>query len=223
MQKTQTDATHHASRRKTAGWPAASAGFKTHRGTAAERLVMQLATDSLNAYGLGRARRTGLRQKAVGERNAGILRTLAQMQQMQQQPDMMQAVLIWDSTMAPLTTNAAQLAEIGVECLHGRTIEEVREIVTLLPQDNVRPALVTLIEGLADLGVFLLHTDHLTDRELLAVILTDVIRQEVRDLPPSPGVHEFIDIANCTGKAGKHGVTKCVRDCYLPQPSKVLA
>lgn len=184
---------------------------------------MQLATPTLNAYGLGRSRRTGLRQEAVGKRNLGILQTLKEMQAVTPGACMMQATIRYDMERAPLTTNAAQLAEIGVGCMHDRSIDEVRDIINRLPQDRVRPSLVNLIEGLADLGVFLLHTDHLTDRELLSVLVIDVIRQEVRDLPPSPGVHEFIDIAECTGAAGRHGVTKCVRDTYLPQPEKVLS
>ena len=74
-----------------------------------------------------------------------------------------------------------------------------------------------MIETLADLGVFLLHTDHLDDRSLYALLESRVLRDPVRDLPPSQGVAEFIDLG-ARAQAGSAPVTD--RDRFLPRPEQ---
>lgn len=168
--------------------------------------------ETLNAYGLGRSRRTGLRLDAQGRRNAGILAVRKAHPTM----DLTQCAIFYDFEHAPMTTNAAQLSEIGVQCWQDESIEEVKETIESLSSAGVRKALVEVIEGLADLGIFLIDTDHLTDAELLTLLTTQVLREPVRDLPPSQGVTEFV-----TFEAHRGASPFCARrDAHLPRRSQ---
>lgn len=99
--------------------------------------------------------------------------------------DRMYWTLVWDLEMAPMTTNLEQLAEVG--------------FVPVPPDDvcegEMKDVLDDLISELARLGVYLTHTDHLIDRDLYDILVTRVLREPVRDLPPSPDVVEWIDLA----------------------------
>lgn len=99
--------------------------------------------------------------------------------------DRLYLAMVHDFERAPMTTNRAQLAEIGIEFPPHDEVE---------PSDaEVRRQLWRLIYGLERLHVYLLSTDHLDDRQLLARLTTGVLLDEVRDLPPSDDVSEFID------------------------------
>lgn len=100
--------------------------------------------------------------------------------------------LVHDFERASMTTNRAQLEEIGVRVPAPGAIE--------LPDDEVRRVLWSIIYGLERLHVYLLSTDHLDDRRLLARLVNGVLQDEIRDLPPSEGVSEFIDF----GLDGEH-------------------
>ncbi|MSR70159.1 MAG: hypothetical protein EXS17_07430 [Phycisphaerales bacterium] len=92
--------------------------------------------------------------------------------------------LIYDFEHAPMTTNLVQLQEAGINPV----------CAFLLNEDELIEALGQVIATLGDLGIFLLHTNHLTDRELYARLVDFILVEPVRDLPPDAGVHEFIDL-----------------------------
>jgi len=153
----------------------------------------------------GRPRRRGLRLQATAERERRIDELVALAQERGQCADRLYWTLHHDFQVAPLTTNAEQLAEVGVQLPR---LEE-------LSDRQVQEHLWEVIESLADLGVFLLRTDHLDDRSLYALLERQVLREPVRDLPPSPGVHEFIDLS-ARAEGNPEPVTQ--RDRYLPAP-----
>lgn len=114
--------------------------------------------------------------------------------------------LIYDFEHAPMTTNLEQLKEIGIVPvnLEHLTAQETSE------------ALELIINGLAKLGVFLLHTNHLRDAELYEKLVTKILVEPVRDLPADAGVHEFIDLTG--GEPEVAAVDICNRDARLPKP-----
>lgn len=114
--------------------------------------------------------------------------------------------MVYDFELAPLTTNLAQLRELGVEVPPADSLDE----------GEVSVRLWAVIEGLAKLNVYLISTDHLSDRELYHRLESRVLREEVREVPPEPGVREYIDLG--------HGESPAVdppsrRDARLPRPA----
>jgi hypothetical protein len=99
------------------------------------------------------------------------------------------AAIIHDAEHAPHSTNRRQLAEIGVECPPPGAIA--------LPEADVTTALWRVIYGLAHLGIFLTGTDHLDDRQFLGVLCSRILEEEIRDVPPSRDMSEFIDLTPC--------------------------
>ena len=81
--------------------------------------------------------------------------------------------LVHDLECAPITTNLAQLEEIGLVVPDERWLDD----------DEVSGSLATIIEGLALLEVFLRHTDHLDDRMLHRELRCRVLVEPVRDVP----------------------------------------
>lgn len=98
--------------------------------------------------------------------------------------DRMFWTMVYDFERAPWTTNRRQLAESGVE------VVPIDELTT----DEVPERLREVIEGLARLNVYLLHTDHLGDVELYRRLSEEILDEEVRDIPVCPGVREYIDL-----------------------------
>ncbi len=99
--------------------------------------------------------------------------------------DRMYWTLVWDLEMAPITTNAAQLAEIGYQPEPSHDVGDAE-----LPS-----ALRSLVRHLALIGVYIMRTEHLTDRELYVQLTTGILHEPIRDLPPSPDVVEWIDLS----------------------------
>ncbi|MDA0803519.1 MAG: hypothetical protein O2819_07180 [Planctomycetota bacterium] len=99
--------------------------------------------------------------------------------------DRMYWTLVWDLEMAPVTTNAAQLAEIGYEPVEPEELDD----------GAIPAALGELIKHMATIGVYLMHTDHLTDRELYTRLVDSILEEQIRDLPPSPEVVEWVDMS----------------------------
>ncbi len=93
--------------------------------------------------------------------------------------------LVHDLEHASPTTNLKQLAEIGIEPLDPVCLEE----------QTLATELEVIIEGLAVLEVYLLHTDHLDDRELYEMLHRRLLRETVRDVPTGVGVREWLDLA----------------------------
>lgn len=136
--------------------------------------------------------------------------------------------MMYDFERAPITTNARQLAEIGV------AVPEYDAIASL--SDDAAAALVTSItDGLAALHVYVLHTDHLSDRQLLEALLTPdggPLVDAVRDTPAIPNAQDWIDFA--TGYANADVFDRfygnCARDprpynrdATLPRPRGFVA
>ena len=156
----------------------------------------------------GRPRRRGLRSHASAERERRIDELVGLARETGGCPDRLFWTLHHDFEVAPLTTNAEQLREVGLELLPEADLDD----------RHLQQHLWELIETLADLGIFLVRTDHLDDRTLYRLLEGQVLREPVRDLPPSPGVHEFIDMA---ARAGPDVQAVTQRDRYLPCPEPV--
>lgn len=79
--------------------------------------------------------------------------------------------MVYDFEQAPWTTNGKQLEELGVEVPHPDTLtgEELGDLLS------------DVFVGLGLLGVYLVHTDHLTDSELYARLREEVLAEPVRD------------------------------------------
>ena len=82
----------------------------------------------------------------------------------------------WESVVAheeaPWTTNRKQLEKAGVSLPAPETLEETELSLKLWE----------VIDRLAAMRVFFSATDHLSDRELYTLILTDILEEEVKDL-----------------------------------------
>ncbi|MBM4101764.1 MAG: hypothetical protein FJ256_05825 [Phycisphaerae bacterium] len=99
--------------------------------------------------------------------------------------DRMYWTIVHDFERADWTTNLQQLEEIGV-CPPPPGDVGHQELSLVLWE---------LIDALAGLGIYLIHTDHLSDRELYERLMLHVLREQVRDLPPDASVHEYIDLS----------------------------
>jgi hypothetical protein len=155
--------------------------------------------------GGGRARRRGLRAQASERREAEIDRLVQQASERGGCTDRMYWTLHYDFEQAPMTTNMQQLQEVGVDMppeaeLNDRALQQ---------------QLWEVIETLADLGTYLLRTDHLDDRALYRLLHEQVLREPVRDLPPSEGVSEFIDLGV---RAPADAQPLVQRDRFMPRP-----
>lgn len=155
--------------------------------------------------GGGRARRRGLRAQASQRREAEIDRLVEQAQARGGCADRMYWTLHYDFEQAPMTTNMQQLQEVGVDM----------PPESELGDRALQQQLWEVIETLADLGTYLLRTDHLEDRALYRLLHEQVLREPVRDLPPSEGVSEFIDLG-VRAPADAQPVVQ--RDRFMPRP-----
>ena len=97
--------------------------------------------------------------------------------------------LVHDLELAALTTNLEQLEEIGVEVPMPEALDD----------EELLQSLQEVIHGLAELEVYLLHSDHLDDRTLYRRLREDVLADRVRDLPPRIGCREWVDLSSGLG------------------------
>ncbi len=118
------------------------------------------------------------------ERAASIDRLIEEASDRGDCTDRMYWTLLYDFEHAPLTTNLRQLADTGFE---PPTVDGLSEV-------ELGTWLWEMIETLGELGVFLVHTDHLGDRELYRRLVEEVLVEPVRSLPPGAGVSEFVDL-----------------------------
>ena len=63
-----------------------------------------------------------------------------------------------------------------------------------LDDDVVTIKLKEIVERMATLGAYLLHTDHLTDRELYVYVFADGLREEAVLFPENPSYAYMIDL-----------------------------
>jgi hypothetical protein len=68
-----------------------------------------------------------------------------------------------------------------------------------LDKDTLRIKLKEIIERMATLGAYVLHTNHLSDRELYEYLYGDALREEVVLFPENPSYAYMIDL---TGSGG---------------------
>lgn len=120
------------------------------------------------------------------ERNEAIDRLVEEAKGRSQCSERSFWAMIYDFECAPRTTNRAQLAAIGVEVPSGRELAD----------DEVATHLWTVIAALSRLGVYLLNTNHLTDRQLYERLEGDIIDEDVADVVGNDGTQEWIDL--CT-------------------------
>lgn len=85
---------------------------------------------------------------------------------------------------APSGTRFAQLEEAGVALPPPESLHDAK----------LRGKLWEVIRKLAELRVFLYHTDHLSDRELYALLWDDLLREETVIMPPNPDSACHLDI-----------------------------
>ncbi|MCE2881989.1 MAG: hypothetical protein LW636_06495 [Planctomycetaceae bacterium] len=96
------------------------------------------------------------------------------------------AMMRYDFELAPLTTNRRQLEEIGVALDSGLWKSGA--------DAEVRLSLWRIVYGLERLGIYLVHTDHLSDRRMLFILLERVLVEQVRDVVGSGDFSEYIDL-----------------------------
>ena len=90
---------------------------------------------------------------------------------------------------APWTTNFKQLEEAGMELPAPETLND----------EQLTKKLWEVIRGLALLRVFLEDTDHLSDRELYTELWSDMLREEVKAMPPDPdGAYHLSPLGGCS-------------------------
>lgn len=82
-----------------------------------------------------------------------------------------QSVVAYEA--APWTTHFQQLEEAGVELPPPEAMDD----------QTLTAKLWEVIERLAEMRVFLISTDHLSDRELYTVLWNDVLHEETKALP----------------------------------------
>ena len=63
-----------------------------------------------------------------------------------------------------------------------------------LTDDDLTPKLKETIERMSSLGAYLLHTNHLSDRELYAYLYNDGLREEAVLFPENPSYAYMIDL-----------------------------
>jgi hypothetical protein len=94
-----------------------------------------------------------------------------------------------DYEKAPWTTNFKQLEEAGIELPAPESLND----------EQLTKKLWEVIHALALLRVFLDETDHLSDRELYTALWTDMLREEVKAMPPDPdGAYHLSPLGGCS-------------------------
>ncbi|HEV2473291.1 MAG TPA: hypothetical protein VGS41_11530 [Chthonomonadales bacterium] len=63
-----------------------------------------------------------------------------------------------------------------------------------LSDNELAAALKQIIDGLAAQRVYLQHTDHLTDRQLYTCLFSDLLDEQVKDMPLAASASWFIDL-----------------------------
>lgn len=168
------------------------------------------AKDAGEAAPPTRPRTRGLRADVSKQREKAIDQLVVDATERGDCVDRFYWMLVYDLEMAPMTSNLKQLTDLGLAVLAPDDLDE-REL---------HEQLWEVVESLGDLGVFLLHTDGLSDRELYSRLFHEILTEPVRDLPPTEGVSEFIDLLGGAAQDGVEAqvVVKVDRDRFLPKP-----
>ena len=171
------------------------------------------AQDAGEAAPSTRPRKRGLRSDVSKLREKAIDQLVVDATERGDCVDRFYWMLVYDLEMAPMTSNLKQLTDLGLAVPAPDDLDE-REL---------HEKLWEVVESLGDLGVFLLHTDGLSDRDLYSRLFHEILTEPVRDLPPTEGVSEFIDLLGGAARAHDEGNTaesgkKVDRDRFLPKP-----
>jgi hypothetical protein len=153
---------------------------------------------------------TELLDRKRAERNSAIDALVHQAELKGELTDRLYWAMVHDFEYAKVTTNLAQLAELGIEPhrVAGSNPEELAF------------AIDSIARSLSLLGIYLINTDHLTDAELHRRLFEEILVEPVRDIPPNPGVTEFIDLLGRQDDAEAAPPKVCDRDRTLPQPDR---
>lgn len=152
------------------------------------------------------------------ERNEAIDRLVAEASARGHHAERAFWAMIYDFERAPRTTNRAQLAALGVELPASGELAD----------DEIAAHLWTVIESLARLGVYLMNTDHLTDRQLYERLEGEVIDEDVPDIVGNDGTQEWVDLSTLEeqeifdelygGSPERRAMAPGNRDARLPRP-----
>jgi hypothetical protein len=124
-----------------------------------------------------------IRAQKLEERTNAIARLIEESKRKGGITDRIYWTMVYDFEMAPLTTNRAQLSFCGI---HMPPATEVSE-------DQMTDILKKVAEGLADFSIYILHAECFDTPSLYEKIFK-VLDEEVREVPPDPGVREYIDL-----------------------------
>lgn len=136
-------------------------------------------------------------------RTEGIRTVVQQAQARGEDSDPFLCTLVYDMELAPKITNEEQLRRIGYE------FEPSQDI----PDDLIAGELRELAEALARIHVFIMGSDHMTDREVYEMLTERTMLEIVNDIPSCRDMAEFIDLS-----AGEQRKPICKRDETLPRP-----
>jgi hypothetical protein len=103
---------------------------------------------------------------------------------------------------AASTTDLQQLIESGLELPDPDAIHD----------EALTSKLWELIDALAEKGVFISQTDHLSDRELYTVLWRDVLREEIPMLPDHPDAAWHVDLLGSGRETDSHLYLKYYAD-----------
>jgi len=151
-----------------------------------------------------------MRERQRSEREAHIDRLVADAGKQGRCVDRAYWSLVYDLELAPLTSNRRQLAELGIEVPPDESVAEA----------EVGAVLWRVIRGLAVLNTFLLHTDHLTDRELYRRLDSTILDEPVREICDGSGGREFIDLVGGVAPDPEPRPPVSERDRQLPRPEQ---
>lgn len=120
--------------------------------------------------------------KKAAAREAAINELIAQAEINGTETDRGYNMLHYDFNLAPETTNRKQLLDIGIK------------MPNIVPEDTLPDLLRIVTEGLAMYGIFLLHTNHLTDAEFYER-LCQIVDENVKEVVGGDsGMHEYVDL-----------------------------
>lgn len=91
--------------------------------------------------------------------------------------------MVYDLELAPTSTTRALLLEQGIIPVPPQELSSV----------DMHDELWTIIEAMSNCGIFLLNTDHLSDRDLYCRLYYKILDESVRMMPPASEAAEFID------------------------------
>jgi hypothetical protein len=106
-----------------------------------------------------------------------------------------QNVLEYEEGMYPLRPIRELLAEDGMHPLPPNSV----------PDHELESHLERLIEALAQRGLLLCQTDHLSDRELYALLVDQVLEEETESYPINSGWFTHLELARCGNPDGDDG------------------